>query len=127
MPPDTDGWLVIHTGYPIKFVLITQEIGLFDMALKEQLLELGLEEVMVMDGYDDCVIGVLERFGTEPIILYDKDKVIEKLVADGLTLEEAVEFYEYNQLGSWVGDRTPGFLVRLPTDNQYPTPSASVN
>ena len=95
--------------------------------LKEQLLEMGLEEVVVMEGYDDCVIGVLERFGTEPVILYDRDRVIDKLMADGLTPEEAVEFYEYNQLGSWVGDRTPGFLVKLPTDSQYSIPSASVN
>jgi len=97
------------------------------MALKEQLLELGLEEVVVMDGYDDCVIGVLERFGTEPIVLYDKDRVIDKLVDDGCTYEEALEFYEFNQLGSWVGDRTPGFLVKLPIDSQYSIPSASVN
>ena len=97
------------------------------MGLKEQLLELGLEEVVVMDGYDDCVVGILERFGTEPLIVYDKDKVIEKLVTEGLTLEEAVEFYEYNQLGSWVGDRTPGFLVKLPIDIQYPKLPASMN
>ena len=106
---------------------MTLRTGIFNMALKEQLLELGLEEVVVMDGYDDCVIGVLERFGTEPIVLYDKDRVIDKLVDDGLTLDEAVEFYEYNQLGSWVGDKTPGFLVKLPTDSQYSIPSASVN
>ena len=97
------------------------------MALKEQLLEMGLEEVVVMEGYDDCVIGVLERFGTEPVILYDRDRVIDKLIADGLTPEEAVEFYEYNQLGSWVGDRTPGFLVKLPIDIQYPKLPASMN
>ena len=97
------------------------------MGLKEQLLELGLEEVVVMDGYDDCVVCILERFGTEPLIVYDKDKVIEKLVTEGLTLEEAVEFYEYNQLGSWVGDSTPGFLVKLPIDIQYPKLPASMN
>ena len=97
------------------------------MALKEQLLEMGLEEVVVMEGYDDCVIGVLERFGTEPIVLYDKDRVIDKLVDDGCTYDEALEFYEFNQLGSWVGDRTPGFLVKLPIDSQYSIPPATVN
>jgi hypothetical protein len=84
------------------------------MSLADRLLDVGVEEGLVMDGYDDCVVGVLERYGMEPIVLYDKDKVIKKLMDDGCeTYEEAVEFYEFNQLGGWHGDKTPGFLVPL--------------
>ena len=72
------------------------------MDLFQQLYDIGLEEGLLMDGYDDCIVGILERFGMEPIILYDKKKVIGKLMAEGCTHEEALEFYEYNQLGSWV-------------------------
>jgi len=51
----------------------------------------------------------------ENIILYDKEKVIQKLIDDGCdSYEGAVEYYEFNQLGGWHGDKTPGFLVRLP-------------
>ncbi len=85
------------------------------VSLADRLLDLGVEDALVMDGYDDCVIGILERFGMEPIVLYDKDKIIDKLIdgdCDGY--EGAVEYYEFNQLGAWVGDKTPGFLVRLP-------------
>jgi|TARA_R110000824_G_scaffold5307_1_gene24616 hypothetical protein len=83
--------------------------------LTEQLLEIGVENAMIMDGYNDCVIGVLERFGMEPIVLYDKAKIIDKLIEDGCDdYEGANEFYEFNQLGAWVGDKTPGFLIRLP-------------
>ena len=72
-----------------------------------------------MDGYDDCVVGVLERFGMEAIVLYDKAKVIDKLIEDGCDdYEGAVEYYEYNQLGGWHGDKTPGFLVRLSDANR---------
>jgi|TARA_R110000765_G_C18807588_1_gene594308 hypothetical protein len=82
--------------------------------LTEQLLELGVEGAPTMCGFDDCVVGVLERFGMECIVIYDKEKVIEKLMAGGIpTYEEALEFYEYNQLGSWYGDLTPGFLIKL--------------
>jgi len=120
--------ILLIAGGEINYLMKSAQTNMSERnELKEQLLEMGLEEVVVMEGYDDCVIGVLERFGTEPVILYDRDRVIDKLIADGLTPEEAVEFYEYNQLGSWVGDRTPGFLVRLPTDSQYPIPSALVN
>ena len=85
------------------------------VSLANQLLDLGVDEALTMDGYDDCVIGVLERFGMEPIVLYDKEKVIQKLMDDGCdSYEGANEYYEYNQLGGWHGDKTPGFLIRLP-------------
>jgi hypothetical protein len=83
--------------------------------LSDRLLDIGVEDALVMDGYDDCVIGVLERYGMENIVLYDKKKVIDKLIENGCDDEQgAVEFYEFNQLGGWHGDKTPGFLVRLP-------------
>ena len=85
------------------------------VSLANQLLDLGVDEALTMDGYDDCVIGVLERFGMEPIVLYDKEKVIQKLMDDGCdSYEGANEYYEYNQLGGYHGDKTPGFLIRLP-------------
>ena len=84
------------------------------VTLAEQLLDLGVESALTMDGYDDCAIGILERFGMESIVIYDKEKIIEKLMDEGIpTYEEALEFYEYNQLGGWHGDMTPGFLVKL--------------
>ena len=67
-------------------------------------------KALTMDGYDDCIAGVLERFGMEPIIVYDKQRVLERLMQDGATDEEAYEFFEYNQLGAWMGDGTPGFI-----------------
>tara|TARA_R110000824_G_C14670446_1_gene618984 strand:+ start:240 stop:503 length:264 start_codon:yes stop_codon:yes gene_type:complete len=83
--------------------------------LSDRLLDIGVEDALVMTGYDDCAIGILERFGMEPIVLYDKNKVIEKLIDDGCDdYEGALEFYEFNQLGGWHGDKTPGFLVSLP-------------
>jgi hypothetical protein len=84
------------------------------LQLYDQLSDIGVDEPLTMDGYDDCVVGILERFGMEPIVIYDKEKVIQKLIYYGCdTYEDAVEYYEYNQLGSWHGDKTPGFLVPL--------------
>lgn len=67
-------------------------------------------EAMVMDDYDDCIIGVCHRFGQEPIVAYSYEKVINKMIADGMTHEEAVEYFHFNQLGAWVGDTTPCFI-----------------
>lgn len=74
--------------------------------------EFELDEGMItMDGYDDCIIGVCHRFGQEPIIAYDKDKVIAKLIEDGLDEESAEEWFEFNQIGAWWGVTTPCFIT----------------
>ena len=84
------------------------------VTLAEQLDYLGVESALTMDGYDDCAIGILERFGMEPIVLYDRERVIQKLMDEGAsTYEDALDFYLYNQLGGWRGESTPGFVVRL--------------
>jgi len=83
--------------------------------LAEQLLDLGVESALTMDGYDDCAIGILERYGMESVVIYDKEKVIQQLMDEGCdSYEGALEYYEFNQLGGWHGDLTPGFLIRLP-------------
>ncbi len=69
-------------------------------------------ELLQMDGFEDCVAGICVRFGQPPILIYDKHKVIAKLVAGGASQDEAEEYFEFNQLGAWMGDRTPAFLIR---------------
>jgi hypothetical protein len=64
----------------------------------------------VMDGFDDCLVGIAERFN-DVFVVYDREKVIAKLMAEGMDREEAEEFYAFNQLGAWVGEDTPAFLV----------------
>ena len=66
--------------------------------------------LLKMDGYNDCILGICERFGQEPIIAYDKQLVLGKLIDEGMTEEEAEEFFYFNQIGSWMGDLTPCFI-----------------
>jgi hypothetical protein len=80
---------------------------------REELAEQFGDDILLMDGFDDCVVGVVEQFGRPPIVCYDREKVIRKMVADGMTYEEAEEFFEYNQIGAWVGDKTPCFLTQI--------------
>jgi hypothetical protein len=69
-------------------------------------------DMLVMDGYDDCIIGTIERCGQPIIYCYDKVKVIDHLKSNGMTEDEAVEFFYFNQVGSWMGDTTPCFLSK---------------
>ena len=70
-------------------------------------------ELLLMDDYDDAIVGLVDRFGQPTIVCYDKEKVIEKLMADGMTDEEALEWFEYNQIGAWMGETTPCFLSAI--------------
>lgn len=83
--------------------------------MTETLSDLGAEDALIMDGFDDCILGILERFGIDqPIVVYDREKVIAKLMDnDGMTHEEALEFYYFNQVGAWVGEKTPAFLIKM--------------
>lgn len=77
-------------------------------------------EMLVMDGFDDCIEGVVERFGMNPIVCYNKQKVLNKLIDDGCSLIEAEEYYEFNQLGAWMGEGTPCFIDTDAWDQIYP-------
>jgi len=68
-------------------------------------------DLMVMDGYDDCIEGIIERYGQKPIVCYNKAKVLYKLQEE-MTEDEAIEWFEFNQIGAWIGESTPCFLTK---------------
>ena len=81
-------------------------------ALRDLLAEIH-EEILLVDGYDDCIICVAYRIGMEPIVAYDKNMMLEKMVSeDEMTIEDAVEHFEYNIIGAYMGEYTPIFIDR---------------
>jgi hypothetical protein len=68
-------------------------------------------DLIKMDGFDEAIIGVVERIGLEAIC-YDLDKVIEILMTQGMDEQDAWDWYQFNMIGAWVGDHTPVFLQR---------------
>lgn len=69
------------------------------------------DETMLLDGYEDCLEGMCIRYNQEPIAIYSYEKIIDKLISEGLNYLEAVEWFDYNIIGAWVGDTTPAFIV----------------
>lgn len=65
---------------------------------------------MRMNGFDHCIIGFAERFGMDSVVAYDKWKVIETLKDEGMSGDQAIEYFYFNQLGAWVGELTPVFV-----------------
>lgn len=67
-------------------------------------------ELILAEGFDDCIVGVGEQFN-RAFVVYDRAKVIESLMRDGLDWDDAEEYYAVNIVGSYVGEHTPCFLV----------------
>lgn len=66
--------------------------------------------------FDACIVGVATRCGMDNVVVYDQGKVIKALIEDGMSEEDAQEWYEFNILGSYVGENTPMFLSVPETD-----------
>jgi hypothetical protein len=67
-------------------------------------------ELIFAEGYDDCIVGVVDRVGSQLYVCYDTFKILHKLEASGMSCQEADTFFEYNILGAFVGEHTPCFL-----------------
>lgn len=77
---------------------------------KELISELN-EEALLLDGYDEAIIGIAMRCGQEAVVAYDEDKIVEILMRD-MDYDEAYEFYSFNIAGAYVGPNTP-MLIKL--------------
>ena len=76
---------------------------------KELIAEVN-EEALLADGFEDALIGYVERAGMPSIACYDKYRCIDILAKDML-YEEALEYFYFNVLGAYVGENTPCFLT----------------
>ena len=69
--------------------------------------------MLTADGFERAKIGVLRRAAQEDIAVYDYDLCVAILQSrEEWTDDEAIEWMEHNVVGSWLGEGTPGFLVR---------------
>jgi hypothetical protein len=62
------------------------------------------------EDFDPCVVGVARRFN-DTVLVYDMGKVLAMLMAQGLDHDEAVEHFEFNIIGGWLGNMTPIFNI----------------
>lgn len=72
------------------------------MELQEILDYYPEHEFLKMDGYDDCVVGLTD----DMVLVYSREKIIKKL-ANEMSLDEAVEFFDFNIGCAYSGENTP--------------------
>lgn len=73
-------------------------------------------EIMLLDGFEEALLGHATRFGGLSVAAYDLTKCIEILSRD-MSFEDALEYFEFNVIGAWVGEGTPIF-IQLPESTQ---------
>lgn len=71
------------------------------------------EEFIIANGYDEAIIGVT----ADNVLVYDKDLVIQ-ILAREMPVEDAMEYFDYNVAGAYVGERTPLFITTVKSINE---------
>lgn len=66
------------------------------------------EEILKADGLDDAIIGIDDM---SMRLIYSVSKCIELLIAEGMSDEEAIEYFDFNVKGAWLGDKTPIWCI----------------
>ncbi len=65
------------------------------------------DEILKADGFDDAIIGI---DGSSMRLIYSISKCIQILSKD-MSEEDAIEYFEYNVSGSYVGEKTPIWCI----------------
>ena len=68
--------------------------------------------MLLANGVDDAFIGIGQQF-SKFMAVYDKLKCIEILTDQGMSDDEAMEYFDYNVTGAFMGDNTPVFIERI--------------
>jgi hypothetical protein len=70
----------------------------------------GDEPMLFIDRHDDAIIGVADRDGDD-VVVYDTQKIIKGLRRrDGMSKQDAEEFFAYNISNTCAGAGTPIFV-----------------
>ena len=66
--------------------------------------------MLKIDGFDSAVIGTAMPWNNKSkteVLIYDGEMIVEILMADGMSDEEAREHIEFNIEGAYMGEDTP--------------------
>jgi hypothetical protein len=65
-------------------------------------------EILKCDGYDDCILGYDYNWDGNIRLIYSVKAILDKMVKeDGISDEEAIEHFEFNFRGAYMGEKTP--------------------
>tara|TARA_R110000868_G_scaffold101689_3_gene279903 strand:+ start:2035 stop:2274 length:240 start_codon:yes stop_codon:yes gene_type:complete len=65
--------------------------------------------MLLLDDFDDAVMGST-LLDDELVLCYDITKCLDILISQGMTPDQAQEYFEYNILDAYMGKDTPIFI-----------------
>lgn len=74
------------------------------------------EEALYIDGFEECLIGIADvwRDNTRrTVAVYDYTLMVQSLIDDEVTAEDAAEYIEFNISGAYVGPYQPIIVQRF--------------
>ena len=72
------------------------------------------ESALLMDGFDEALIGFSQRMNEPLLAVYSWEKMMDVCMnRDGMTDEEADEYISFNCIGAWIGEQTPIIVMPL--------------
>lgn len=71
--------------------------------LEEELILLGGSE------FDEAIMGIAEVNHLH-VVVYSTSKIIDMLLADGLSIEDAYDHFYFNIAGAYLGPHTPIYV-----------------
>jgi len=88
--------------------------------LHERLAEIS-PDMLTVDGFDDAILGYADCWGVaiggggERLyrVVYSVRRIVEALVAAGMDEESAMEYFEFNIAGAYLGPNTPVYMYDL--------------
>jgi len=86
------------------------------MNIRDQIVEdygEDAETMLFADGFDDAIVGVGNVFGGKLCAIYDTDLVLKQCMKDGMKYDEALEYFDFNIAGAYVGEQTPIFIHKI--------------
>lgn len=67
-------------------------------------------QAILLDGYDECILGICNT-ATSTVFAYSEKKIIQKLKLEGMSEQEAWEYYDGKILNTCIGENFPVFIA----------------
>lgn len=83
---------------------------------RQELSDIYGKELIFADGFDDAIIGVAAGFDSARVV-YCYASMVEVMINDNnMNYEDALDWIEFNTIGSYVGKNTPIYVMGI--DNE---------
>ena len=80
--------------------------------IKDRIIEYN-PEALLITGYDEALVGIVNRCGSSELALYSYKKLVEITQQEGEDMDiiDAIEYVDYNILGAYMGENTPMVIM----------------